>query len=401
MLPGTSSVPTTNPVGGPLGSLLNPILNPVTTALTPVLSALQSTLASAGLDGADVRVGHLESSSTVPAGGILCTRAVTPTTPTTPTGPTGPTAPGINPLGGSRKDVASTDVTPGQTFTYDVRIPNGGTSTITNLSVTDTPSAALEFVSSTPAPSSRSASALTYDLGSLAAGGFDTIVLTFRVPAGTTEGTVFHNSATITGTYAGAPVTTTTTVTGPTAEPIPTGTGGVCHVEATLFASNTQVAPGEEYAYMVNVQDVGGAPCTSVTVTDPVPGGTTFAGCEGTCTHTGTTVTWPIGTLQPGQSTVVGLLVTTTAASGPIIDTAVVTAAAADAVHLRTDEPDVTGTSVVRGGDPVPGFASAPLGDAGAGLAFTGLSAGVPLAALALLGAGGVCLALRRRTSVR
>jgi uncharacterized repeat protein (TIGR01451 family) len=283
---------------------------------------------------------------------------------------------------------------PGQTFTYDVRVPNRGTSAVTNVTVVDTPSPSLEFVSSTPAPSSRSGSTLTYDLGTLAPNAFDVITLTFRVPADADTGTVYTNTAVVSGTYAGKPVTTTTTVSGPTAAPAP---GGACRIAATLFASNKQVAPGEQFAYLINVQDVGGAPCTSVTVTDPVPAGTTFAGCQGTCTHNGSTVTWQIGTLQPGQATVVGLIVKTTATSGTIDDTATATAAGANTVDLSTDLPAVTGTSVVNDGDPVPGFSTA-LNDTSAQLAFTGLSAVVPIVAVLLVLAGGVALAVRRRT---
>ncbi|MGI9157419.1 MAG: hypothetical protein ACR2FG_12435, partial [Marmoricola sp.] len=83
------------PVGGPLGTVLNPVLSPVLAGLQPLTSAPQAALASAGLNVADVRIGHLEASSTVPVGGIVC-------------------AAPINPLNESRKDVSATTVPAGQ-----------------------------------------------------------------------------------------------------------------------------------------------------------------------------------------------------------------------------------------------------------------------------------------------
>jgi uncharacterized protein DUF11 len=69
-IPGTKGISAS--VGGPLGSLLNPILQPVVSGLNPVLATLQSTLKSLGLQVADIRVAHQETSAQVPAGGISC-----------------------------------------------------------------------------------------------------------------------------------------------------------------------------------------------------------------------------------------------------------------------------------------------------------------------------------------
>ncbi|MGZ6827383.1 MAG: hypothetical protein ACXVGH_11360, partial [Mycobacteriales bacterium] len=157
-VPGKLPVPGTNPVDGPLAPVLNPVLNPVLSGISSVTSQLQSALTAAGLDVADVRVGHLEASSAVPAGGIDCSSANPSAT--------------VNPLSESRKDVSALNVQPGSTFQYDIRVPNRGALPVTDVKVVDTYSAGLQFVSSVPAPVSRSGNTLTYSLGTLAPNDF-------------------------------------------------------------------------------------------------------------------------------------------------------------------------------------------------------------------------------------
>jgi len=172
-VPGKLKVPGgTTPVGGPPGTVLNPVLTALSSGAQPLTSALQKAPATAGLDVADVRVGHLEASSTVPVGGIVC---ATP----------------INPLNESRKDVSATTVPAGQTFTYDIRVPNRGTSPVTNVTVDDTYAAGLQFVSSMPAPASRGTNTLHYNLGTIQPNQVVVIVQTFRVPANAPNGTVY------------------------------------------------------------------------------------------------------------------------------------------------------------------------------------------------------------------
>jgi len=64
---------TASNVGGPLAPLLNPILTPVLSALDSVAKQLNNALLSLGIKaGVDLRVGHFESNSQVPSGGIEC-----------------------------------------------------------------------------------------------------------------------------------------------------------------------------------------------------------------------------------------------------------------------------------------------------------------------------------------
>jgi len=387
-VPGKLKVPGgTTPVGGPPGTVLNPVLTALSSGAQPLTSALQKALATAGLDVADVRVGHLEASSTVPVGGIVC---ATP----------------INPLNESRKDVSATTVPAGQTFTYDIRVPNRGTSPVTNVTVDDTYAAGLQFVSSTPAPASRGTNTLHYNLGTIQPNQVVVIVQTFRVPADAPNGTVYKNDAVIRGTYQGMTLPPVTVhVPGPTVAPAGSGPCNLQH--STKFASNTQVKTGENFGYFVNVLNSGGQACTNVVVRDTLINGVRFVSCTDGCTHSGQTVTWRIGTLQAGQSRVLSVIVKTVATSGTLPNRADVTADSGTPGHPSTGGPTVSGVSVPAPGRPASGAeAAAPAAPAAApaaaaaparALPMTGLPADPAALGLTLLVGTGVLL--RRRSS--
>jgi len=70
--------PITTTIGGPLGALLQPIVGPIVNALDQVVAQLQPAIDALGLTkGVDLRVGHFEANSQVPAGGIKCGLPVT------------------------------------------------------------------------------------------------------------------------------------------------------------------------------------------------------------------------------------------------------------------------------------------------------------------------------------
>jgi uncharacterized repeat protein (TIGR01451 family)/LPXTG-motif cell wall-anchored protein len=367
-VPGSLNTPGQDPIDGPLAPL-NALLNPLLDALDPLLSALQDGLAGAGLNVADVRLGHMEASSTVPVGGIDC-------------------GTDDNPLSESRKDVSATNVTAGQTFNYTLRIPNRGTAPITNVTVTDTYSAALSFVSSVPAPASHTGNVLKYNLGTLDPNEFATIILTFKVPTNATPGTVYTNRADISGTYKGAPVTFPVQVTGPTV--VATLPGGCNLSGSTKYASNTHVKKGENFGYFVNVFNSGGTTCNDVVVTDALISGVSFVSCTNSCTHSGQNVTWKLGSIPSGASITVGVIVKVTASSGTLPNKAIITTSNGTGGQPTTAGPVIDNTTV-----PAPGKPATLVKDDGGQLPRTGMSAAAAaLGGLLLLGGA---LAWRRR----
>lgn len=361
-VPGKLPTPGTDPLDGPLSGL-NAVLNPVLAGLDPILSAIQDGLTSNGLNVADVRIGHLEASSTVPVGGIVCAGDDT------------------NPLDESRKDVSATSVVAGETFTYTLRIPNRGSAPITNVTVRDTYSAALEFVSSVPAPSSRSGNTLVYNLGTLEPNEFATIIMTFRVPENASPGTRYRNEAVISGTYNGQPVTFPVEVEGPV---VVGGLTGGCNLSgSTKYASNTHVYKGETFGYFVNVFNSGGQDCTGVEVKDTLIDGVSFVSCTNGCSRSGQTLTWNLGTVRSGQSLVLGVVVRVTASSGRLPNTAIITPDNGTGGKPTTPGP-IVGTTTV----PAPGVPATLTGASGDQLPRTGPTTGVSVVGLLLLVSG-------------
>ena len=368
-IPGRLPVPGSNPFGaGSPFEPLNAALNPILSGLAPVTGGIQSALN--GLDLEDLRIGHLEASTAVPSGGIDCSNDQT------------------NPLDESRKDVSATSVTAGQTFNYTIRIPNRGTSPVTNVTVDDTYSPALEFVSSVPSPASHSGNVLHYTLGTLDPNEFDTIVMTFRVPANATPGTVYHNHAVIHGTYNGTPVTFPVDVSGPTV----TGPlSGGCNLSGSRkYASNTHVKTGENFGYFINVFNSGGTACKNVVVTDTLVNGVTFVSCTLSCTHSGQNVRWSLGTIASGKSLVLSVIVKVTAHSGHLPNTAIITTTNGVGGKPHTPGPVVDGTTV-----PAPGVPAVLVSDNSGQLPRTGMSEGAAALGGLLLLSG--ALAWRRR----
>ena len=362
-IPGKLPLPSADPLDGPL-SPLNAVLNPLLSGAGAVTGPIGAALASAGLNLADLRQGHLEASSSVPVGGVVCDSG---------------------PLDESYKDVSTVHVTRGDTFTYDVRVPNRGLNDVTNVKVVDTYDSRLEFVSSVPAPTSQSGNKLTYELGTLHPNDFKVITLTFKVPADAINGTKYHNGAVITGVYNGEPITKTVGVDGPTVGGPRTGD---CNLSgSTKYASNTRVKTGEDFGYFVNVLNSGSKPCLNTVVKDTLIDGVTFVSCSADCTHSGQDLTWNVGTVAPGQSFVLYVLVKVTATSGRLPNTATVTSPSGPGGKPFTPGPLVTGDTVPSPGLPADGPGALPR---------TGLPMGIALLGLVLLGSVAV---VRRRTA--
>ena len=376
--PGT--VPTgTDPVlaDGPLAPI-GDALDQVVGGLAAITDPIRDALIAAGLTAADIRLLHMEALATVPVGGIDCTPE--------------------DPMRNAFKDVSAFSVATGSTFDYTIRVPNDGTTPLTNVRVVDTvntPAGAppLEFVSSDPAPASRTANTFTFELGTIEPGQFRSIRLTFRVPANAPVGAKYSNSARITATFQGQQIEKTVNVDGPTV----IRTTGPCSVErSTKFASNTEVKTGQEFAYFINVSNTGAEDCTNVTVTDDLVQGVTFVSCSNNCTNAGQRVTFKVGTLTGGSSVALRITVKVTATSGTLPNTGVITTDQGSTARPSTPGPTVTDKSIGRPGAPAGCPATGCPAVAGEQLARTGLSSAVPLLALLVLAVP--MLLMRRRT---
>jgi hypothetical protein len=148
-----------------------------------------------------------------------------------------------------------------------------------------------------------------------------------NTPTATPRGTP---TVTPTLTPTSTPTTTPATTFTPTSTPTPTPTGGVVTLSASKTAVPNPVAPGGIVAFTVVVGNMGGVPALGVTVSDPLPPGTTFVSCsasQGSCsTPSVGLVTASLGTLAPGGTATVTISVQAPAVSTTLINSATATA---------------------------------------------------------------------------
>jgi uncharacterized repeat protein (TIGR01451 family) len=129
---------------------------------------------------ADIRVGHMEASATVPAGGIICQVDVS-------------------------KEAQPEKVNPGDSFKYIIHVHNPHACTLTNVKVVDTITATkgvvFSVVSTDPAANTK-ASPLTWnDIGPLAPGATKDLVVNMKI-SGKSGGGTLTEKATVTATCA-------------------------------------------------------------------------------------------------------------------------------------------------------------------------------------------------------
>jgi uncharacterized repeat protein (TIGR01451 family) len=317
----------------------------------------------------DLTVGDVTATAHAPAGGVNCETA-------TP-----------NPLRDARKDASATTVNAGKSFDYTITVPNRGSEDLTNVTVKDTVSGspALELVDSTPDPTSHSGNVYNFSLGTIAPNQVKTIVMTFKVPAGTANGTDYSNTAVITATYAGQTITKTVTTPYPSVDG--PGTGPCDLSQSTKFASHIKVTTGENFTYYINAFNQGSLPCTDIVVKDALVAGVQFVSCTYGCTHSGQLVTWNISSIAAGASKMLSVTVKTLATSGTLPDTADITPSTGTGGSPHTPGPTVTNVSVLS-----PSF-PAMRGDN----AFP-RTGGSPLLSLGAIMLVGTALVLRRRS---
>ncbi|MEJ2218375.1 MAG: hypothetical protein P8099_17365, partial [Gemmatimonadota bacterium] len=195
--------------------------------------------------------------------------------------------------------------TAGSNVSYTIAVQNsGGPSDASGVTVTDTLPASLTYVSSTGGGSYNATSrAVTWNVGTLVAGGSTSLGLTATIDAGAT-GSV-SNRAWV-GTTTADPVSTNDSST------VTTTLSQSADLAVTKTGPATDTA-GTQISYTIGVSHVGGtSTATGVTVTDTLPTALTFVSATGGGSYNATSraVTWTVGTLAVDSSTSLGLTAT-------------------------------------------------------------------------------------------
>jgi uncharacterized repeat protein (TIGR01451 family) len=189
----------------------------------------------------------------------------------------------------------------GSLITYTLQGANAGPSNAATVIVTDTLQAELTFVSSVPPPTSQVGNDLTWNLGSLAPGTISPITLVARVVTPTAS---YTNQAAI---HSNTPDIQPTNNISQADVP-----GGAAPVDATVVKDGPpEIAPNQVFLYHLRVSSVNGG--DNIVVTDTLQAGLTLVP-EQTSPSPLTTspLTWVIGHLNAGQTTVITLAVRAT-----------------------------------------------------------------------------------------
>ena len=193
--------------------------------------------------------------------------------------------------------------TAGSASSFTLTVTNGGTATARNLDVTDVLPAGLAYAAgaATASPAagfsetSRAAgpgageTTVHWRVTTLAAGASVTITVPVTVAADVPSATTLVNTASV-----GADeLVGTTSDTGS----LDVTTSADVAIVKTGAATYT---PGTNYTWHLRVRNLGPSDARAVSVSDPLPAGTTFVSADAPCTQAGGTVTCALGTLAPG-----------------------------------------------------------------------------------------------------
>ena len=268
------------------------------------------------------------------------------------------TLPGAPNLNLSKID-APDPVQPGQDISYTISYSNTGESAATGVVVTDTTPASTTFVSASPAPDSApsvgGAGTVTWNIGTLAAGGSGFVTVVVKTGAGLANGTVITNSS-----YSIDSDQNTLT----TGNPVTTTVSGIIALTLSKTDSPDPVAPGATLTYVLTIGNGGTGNATNVIVNEAFDGNVTYVAGDWTSTCAGinesgdTDGQWAIPTLAIGASCTITITTTVAAPlsdgvllfnSADIVDDANSTAEASAVTTVMN--PVVCGDGVVGSGE--------------------------------------------------
>lgn len=232
------------------------------------------------------------------------------------------------------KTASAPTVKPGQPLVYTIVVTNKGPSDATLVSLTDNIPDGIQITSATstvgtvtiPASAQDTTAAntddLTLNIGNLAKDATVTITVNATVLPGT-RGTI-TNSANVISTDTSLTETITANNTGT----VTTTLSPEIDLAITKTDSVDPATAGSPLTYTITVTNSGPSTATGVNVTDNLPTGVTFTSgtsSQGTVTNAAGVVTGNIGTLAPGATATMTIIVGVNAATrGTITNTATV-----------------------------------------------------------------------------
>jgi uncharacterized repeat protein (TIGR01451 family) len=208
------------------------------------------------------------------------------------------------------KSADTPTATPGSNATYTIVVTNNGPGAAANVVVTDDLPDGTTLVSSSAGCTGTDP--VTCTVGTLAAGASATITLVVTLPP--TPGTVVNTAQVSTSSTDPNPANNTSSVQ----TTVALAPADLSIAKSADFSTST---PGSNATYTIVVTNNGPGTADNVVVTDDLPAGTTLVSSSAGCTGTGP-VTCTVGTLAPGASATITIVVTLPSTPGTVVNTA-------------------------------------------------------------------------------
>jgi uncharacterized repeat protein (TIGR01451 family) len=206
-------------------------------------------------------------------------------------------------------------VNAGQNLTYHVTVTNNGPDRAVGVTLNDPLPAGVSFVSVTPgSPTCSGTTTISCALGELASGASTSVDIVVKpTQPGALSNTATVSSGTVDPNFDNNTATATTTVVA---------------ADLSIAMTDSPYDPahvGQPLTYTITVTNLGPQTATGVSVRDTLPKSTGFGSASASCTRSKTIVVCSLGTLAPGQTATVTIVVKPTQ-KGTITNTATVSA---------------------------------------------------------------------------
>jgi len=287
----------------------------------------------------------VKSDSPLDVGTVITNTATLDTDQTDPISKTWPTTTTGAPVLSLTKAVDDTTLAPNQTVNYTINWSVSGNSKATNVILTDSLPATLNFVSTDNGGTYDIATrTITWNLGTKNPGQSGSVTVVTTTFSTMANGITITNNAAIKSAQTD-PLFASTVSTAVVPQVLGAATQPILSITKTANVSSAKT--GSTIAYSITIKNTGDGDATNVVVTDTLPAGLSFIGT------TDTTATWDVGTLSPDQSRTLAVDATVKGtATGSQVNTASATADNVDAVEATATVkvPSVLGLSTTGAG---------------------------------------------------
>lgn len=193
------------------------------------------------------------------------------------------------------KSVSKTTAKAGETLTYKLNYTNVGTDIATGIRLVDILPAEVTYNSATAGGTVTTVTGvdeIVWNLGSLAAGASGSVSAQVTINTPIADGTVLHNSASITSTEVIQAVT----------DVVDTTVSSAPQLKISKGVSKANALDGDTLEYTITYSNTGTDVATDVSIQDHLPNDVTFVQASGGGVFSGGVVLWNLGDINPGTT---------------------------------------------------------------------------------------------------